>query len=352
MQHFEKKHYGTMPDGTPVHQFILRNNTGIELRAIEFGGIITHLFVPNAHKKPIDVVMGHDSLEDYLASEFFFGAIIGRFANRISQGSFSLDGKEYQLPLNDGSNNLHSGPDGLDRVLWSGKQLDTDLHPTLSLTYISKHGEQGFPGQLSLQVLYRLSQDALEIEYRAKTDQTTLINLTHHDYFNLTGLEKDSLSHELTIQAEHYLPTDDHSIPLPGKESVEGTPFDFRFSKTIGSEMNEPHPQLLKSSGYDHNFILDQPSFKKPVASAHHPFSGITMEVFTTEPGLQFYSGNHLSNSPLGKNGVEMYPRCAFCLETQHFPDSPNRPDFPNVVLKPEDFFTSKTTYRFRTDQL
>lgn len=352
MSSFSKHPYGTLSDGTDIHQFELINDQGMVLKVIEFGGIITHLFAPDRDGNLEDVVLGFDTLGEYLDSGFYFGALIGRYGNRIANARFTLDGKEFNLPANDGPNNLHGGPEGLDRQVWKGEQAPSEDGVALSLTCVSEHGEMGFPGTVGVEVIYNLTNDnALEILYRAESDQKTVLNLTQHSYFNLAGKEIDVLDHYLEINADEFLPVDQHSIPLEdGAESVEESPFDFRMPKRIGAAIEDEHEQLNLARGYDHTFVIkpgEDESELPFVASAYDDESGRVMKVYSSEPGVQFYSGNFIDDGVTGKSGVIYNKRSGFCLETQHYPDSPNRPDFPSVVYDAGEEFRSVTVYAF-----
>lgn len=346
---FEKKGYGTTKNGDEIAQFILKNDNGMELRAIEYGGIITHLFTPDKNGEAADVVLGHDSLTEYEQSTFFLGALIGRYGNRIAKASFELDGEKFTIEQNNETNCLHSGSNGFHNRIWKGEEYINDAGVGLKLSYHATDGEGGFPGALDVMVTYVLtSQNALEIEYKATSSKKTVLNLTQHSYFNLSGMKDDVLSHELTINADQFVPVDALSIPLSSFADVANSPFDFRTPKLIGKEINADHEQIKMGNGYDHTFIV-QPDGNDliSIAEVHHAASGITMEVLTTEPGVQFYSGNFLKNSPEGKGNSANEFRTGFCLETQHYPDSPNRPDFPSTVVEAGEEYFTKTVYKF-----
>ena len=338
-------------DGKPVELFLLTNANGVEISVINYGAKIVSLIVPDKNGNWIDVVLGKSNIDDYLNDqEQYFGAVCGRTANRIANGRFILENVEYHLAVNNGPNSLHGGIKGFNSVVWDAHQLDEQ---TLKLTYLSKDGEEGFPGNLNVTIVYHLADDnTLEVYYEATTDKTTILNLTNHSYFNLSG-EGDPYvgNHTLTINADYYLPTNDVAIPFGKPESVEGTPFDFRSEHTIGERIEEKDTQLIYGNGYDHNFILNRSGEDLVFcAKAASPKTGIVMDIYTTEPGVQLYTGNYLNGSFPGKNGHRYPKRSAFCLETQHFPDSIHHPDFPTIVLKPKDTFRSKTTYTFSTD--
>ena len=340
-------------DGKNTELFLLTNTNGVEISITNYGGKIVSICVPDKNGNWVDVVLGKNNIVDYMnEQEPYFGAICGRTANRIANGRFFLEGNEYQLAVNNGPNNLHGGIKGFNAVVWNAKQPD---EKTLELTYLSKDGEEGFPGNLQITVVYHLTDDnSLEITYEATTDKPTIINLTNHSYFNLSG-EGDPYigDHSLVINADYYLPTNDVAIPLGKPEEVEDSPFDFRSAHTIGERIEEEFTQLIYGNGYDHNFNLNRSEDGLTFcAKATSPKTGITMEIYTTEPGVQLYTGNYLDGSFTGKNG-HIYPkRSAFCLETQHFPDSIHHPDFPTIALYPENKFRSKTTYKFSTDSI
>ena len=351
LERLHKEDFQKTVDGKQVELFLLNNINGVEVSIINYGAKIVSALVPDKKGNWVDVVLGKSTIDDYLNDqEPYFGAVCGRTANRIAGGTFFLDGCEYQLAVNNGPNNLHGGIKGFNSVVWDARQSDEQ---TLELTYLSKDGEEGFPGNLQVTVVYHLTDDnALEISYEATTDKATLVNLTNHSYFNLSG-EGDPYigDHTLRINADYFLPANDVAIPLGLPEEVEDTPFDFRSEHTIGERIEEEFTQLIYGNGYDHNFILN-PSEETVAfcAKAVSPQTGIALEIHTTEPGVQLYTGNYLDGSFTGKNG-HCYPkRSAFCLETQHFPDSIHHSDFPAIVLRPEDTFRSKTVFKFTTD--
>ncbi len=346
---FTKTLYGTLPNGTPIHQFTLTNKNGVELRAIEYGGIITHLFVPDKNGITEDIVLGHDTLEDYLNSSYFLGALIGRYGNRIGGASFELDGITYQLEKNDGENNLHGGNKGYHAAVWKGKEIPSEKGTTLELNYISPDGEEGFPGTLSITVTYTLTEDnALEIEYKATTDKKTIVNLTQHSYFNLAGMKEDILGHRLNINADRFVEIKEGAIPTGRLAPVSDSPFDFNSPKEIEKDIEKDHPQVKLAGGFDVTWVLNDPGdINLRAAILSHQQSGRVMEVFTTEPGIQFYSGNALANTPSGKGGNSNNRRMGLCLETQHFPDSPNQPNFPSVELDAGEVYETTTIYKF-----
>ncbi|MCL1934379.1 MAG: galactose mutarotase [Candidatus Azobacteroides sp.] len=347
----DKKDFRKTIDGKEIELFYLSNSKGMEMSVINYGAKIVSLHVPDRNGNQVDVVLGKRSIDDYLNDqEPYFGAVCGRTANRIANGQFFLENNDYYLAVNNGPNNLHGGIKGFNAVVWNARQPD---EKTLELTYLSKNGEEGYPGNLRVTVIYRLTEDnSLEISYEATTDQTTIVNLTNHSYFNLSG-EGDPYigDHTLVINSDYFLPTNDVAIPLGKPEEVEDTPFDFRSEHTIGERIEEEFTQLIYGNGYDHNFNLNRSGEGLIFcARAASPKTGIVIEVFTTEPGVQLYTGNYLDGSFTGKNGHRYPKRSAFCLETQHFPDSIHHPDFPTIILEPEDTFRSKTIYTFSTD--
>ncbi|MBB6235854.1 aldose 1-epimerase [Pedobacter sp. AK013] len=340
--------YSSTIDGKTVKLYTLKNKQGASVSISNYGGRVVSLLVPDKDNKLTDVVLGYDSVGAYRKKgEPFFGALIGRYGNRIGKGKFTLDGKEYQLQLNDGVNTLHGGTDGFFGKVWDAKQLDSTK---LELSYVSNDGEAGYPGKLDVKVTYTLTDDnALQIDYVATTDKSTIVNLTNHAYFNLNG-EGDStiLDHELTIDANAYTPVDSTLIPTGKLQPVAGTAFDFNKAKLIGKQIEDKDEQLKFGKGYDHNFVLTHHDGKTPVAVVKSTKTGIVLSVITTEPGLQFYSGNFLTGADKDGKGGKSYPhRSAFCLETQHFPDAPNHPNFASTVLKPGETYKTSTTYKF-----
>jgi aldose 1-epimerase len=343
----KREPFGTTPDGKAVERFTLTNANGIELKAISYGGIITSLRVPDRTGKMDDIVLGFDKLDGYLKEPPFFGAIIGRYGNRIAKGQFALDGKTYKLATNNGVNHLHGGVKGFDKVLWTVEPVGKNA---LAFSRVSADGEEGYPGNLRLRVTYTLTdRNELIVDYRASTDKATPVNLTQHSYFNLAGQASgDILGHQLTLHADRYTPVDDTLIPTGELAPVEGTPFDFRQSTAIGARINNDHPQLKAGKGYDHNWVLTRKgSGLQPAARVVEPTTGRTMEISTTEPGIQFYSGNFLDGTLTGKGGAVYKHRTGFCLETQHFPDSPNQPKFPTTTLRPGGEYRSQTVFTF-----
>jgi len=346
----KKETFGNTLDGREVFVYTLKNRTGIEARITNYGGIILSLLVPDRSGKLDDVVLGYESLGDYLKETPYFGALIGRCGNRIGKGRFTLNGVEYSLVANDGPNHLHGGLKGFDKVVWEVNEQESVPGSSLVLTYRSKDGEEGYPGNLDVKVVYALSDsNALMIKYEAKTDKPTVVNLTHHSYFNLEGAGKgDILKHELFIDADRFTPVGPGLIPTGELRPVRGTPMDFTTPTAIGARIGEKDEQLKTGGGYDHNWVLNRHD-AGPVLAArvYEKTSGRVMEVLTTEPGLQFYSGNFLKGTNIGKGGRAYEYRFGFCLETQHFPDSPNRPEFPSTVLLPGQLYSTATIYRF-----
>ncbi len=328
--------------------YSLTNSQGMKADITNYGGKVMTLWVPDRAGNLGDVVLGYDSVSQYPSGNLYFGALIGRYGNRIAKGKFSIDGQSYQLATNNGENALHGGPGGFHNVYWQVQAGGNEK--SLTLTYLSKDGEEGYPGNLQAKVVYSLTDsNELVIEYEATTDKPTVVNLTHHSFFNLAGAGVgDILSHELTIYADKFSPVDAGLIPTGEMRAVTGTPFDFLEPHTIGERINNEEEQLKLGGGYDHNFILNKSGNEFSLAaSVYEPTSGRVMEVWTTEPGLQFYSGNFLNGKDVGKGGVPYAWRTAFCLEAQHFPDSPNQPTFPNVVLRPGEVYKQKTVYKF-----
>ena len=344
-----KQSFGTV-DGQSVDLYTLTNAHGLEAKITNYGGIVVSLRVPDRTGAFDDVVLGYDNLEAYLKSMSYFGAIIGRYGNRIGKGRFTLNGVEYKLPINNGENSLHGGVKGFDKVIWNARSRNTMNGPALELTYLSRDGEEGYPGNLSAKVIYTLTNyDELKIDYFATTDKDTVVNLTHHSYFNLAGQGNgDILNHRLTISANHFTLVDAGLIPTGEFRNVKGTPFDFMGQSTIGSRINQDDEQLKLGNGYDHTWVLNGKTGQlQQVATVVEDTTGRMMEVWTTEPGMQFYTGNFLDGKLPGKGGKVYQRRFGFCLETQHYPDSPNKPNFPSTVLRRGRRYRSTTVYRF-----
>lgn len=342
--------FGTLPDGRQVSQYTLRNTNGMLVRILDFGGIITEIQVPDRDGRLADVALGFDTLEPYLGASPYFGALIGRYGNRIAKGRFTLDGKDYTLATNDGDNHLHGGKQGFDKVLWSATVLDAGLR----LRYHSPDGEEGYPGNLDVTVVYSLTEaNEIVVRFHAVTDRPTPVNLTQHSYFNLRGAgQGDILGHEMAIDADRYVPIDAGSIPLGPLAPVAGTPFDFRRAHPIGAAIDAPDPQLRNGKGYDHCFVLDRPPGDRSLARAvrvREPESGRVLELITQEPGVQFYSGNFLDGSLHGK-GHRYAWRSGFAIEPEHFPDSPNHPDYPGTILRPGEVYDTESRFRFSVD--
>jgi aldose 1-epimerase len=340
--------FGTY-QGKQVLQYVLTNQNGLEVKVINYGGIITSIITPNKEGVLEDIVLGYDTLSGYLKDSPYFGALIGRYGNRIANGRFELDGKVYELAQNNNGQHLHGGLVGFDKVFWNINEMSLEDGSALELTYSSKDGEEGYPGQLDVKVIYTLTDDnELMVEYEARTTKKTVVNLTQHSYFNLTGdVKRDILGHKLKLEATGFLPVDKSLIPTGEIRPVEGTPFDFLNEEVIGARIDNNDQQLEYGMGYDHCWVLSAADSLKLAATLYEPTSGRLMEVFTTEPGIQFYSGNFLDGSLIGKDGVKYAHRTGLCLETQHFPDSPNQPQFPSVVLNPDEVYSSKSVYKF-----
>ncbi len=339
----EKQDFGKTPDGESVDLYTLTNTNGLKTQIMTYGGIVTTLHVPDRDGNLADIVSGYDTLDEYIKENPYFGALIGRYGNRIGKGKFTLNGVEYTLATNNGPNHLHGGIKGFDKVVWDAEQMETDEGPALKLTYLSKDGEEGYPGNLNCTVIYTLTNnDELKISYEAETDKDTVINLTHHSYFNLGGHDSgDILGHELMLNADNYTPVDDDLIPTGQIKPVKGTPMDFTKPMAVGARIDQV------KGGYDHNFVLNSSDSSLALAaSVYEPKTGRVMEISTTEPAIQFYSGNFLDGSLKGKGAV-YNKHSAFCLETQHFPDSPNQSDFPSVILKPGEKYTHLTVHKF-----
>ena len=349
----KKSLFGKTADGTDVYLYTLTNKRGAEVSITTYGARVVTLKVPDRNGKIGDVVLGYDNLDGYMKDTAYFGSVPGRYANRIAHGKFTLDGKTYTLPLNDGPNSLHGGTKGFDKRVWSARDVSTPAADALELTYLSKDGEEGYPGNLTAHVTYTLTQNnELRIEYSATTDKDTVVNLTNHSYFNLAGEGNgDILDEIMMINADKFTPIDSTFIPTGEIQNVAGTPFDFRKPTPIGARINDDNEQLKFGRGYDHNFVLNRDDKKGLVLAArvYDKKTGRELEVWTTQPGVQFYSGNFLDGSIHGKGGVAYGHRFGFCLETQHYPDSPNRPNFPSTELNPGQRYHEVTVFKFLT---
>lgn len=346
----EKKTFGTLSSGEEVRLFTLRNSQGMQVGILDYGGIITSLMAPDKTGRYQDVVLGFENLADYETRNPYFGALVGRYANRIAGGRFSLAGKEYQLVQNNGNNHIHGGTKGFDKIIWNAKPIEFADRVSLELSYTSKDMEEGYPGNLACIVTYTLTEsNELQVTYRATTDKKTVVNLTQHSYFNLSGdFSKTILDHKLFISSDEFVPVNKELIPYGEYAAVAGTPFDFNNPKTIGSNIEDSHEQIAIGKGYDHSWVLkDYDSKIRKVASVLHPETGRFLEVFTTEPGMQLYTGNFLDGTLPAKDGGTYARRSGFCLETQHHPDSPNQPSFPSVVLEPGQTYRSETVFKF-----
>lgn len=344
-----KASFGKTAEGAPVDLYTLKNASGMEVAVATFGGRIVSLKAPGRNGQFTDVVLGFDNMEGYLGEHPYFGALVGRYGNRIAKGQFKLDGKTYKLAINNGVNALHGGLKGFDKVVWTAREVPGG-DPSVELTYVSKDGEEGYPGSLTEKVTYSLTAaNELKIEYSATTDKDTVVNVTNHSYFNLAGQgHGDILSHVLQLNAAKFTPVDAGLIPTGELKNVEGTPFDFRQPTVIGSRINAEDEQIKRGGGYDHNFVVDgSAGTLRLAARVSEPTSGRVLEVSTTEPGVQFYTGNFLDGTVKGKGGVAYAKRTGFCLETQHFPDSPNHPDFPTTALKAGAEYNSTTVFKF-----
>ena len=347
----EKSTFGTLPNGQQVDSYTLKNKKGMEVAIMTYGGIITSLKVPNKDGKSEEVVLGFNSLEQYTKPNPYFGALIGRYGNRIAKGKFSLDGKEYSLAINNEPNALHGGPEGFHRVVWTAVvSKGGATAASLKLKYLSKDMEEGYPGNLTVFVTYTLHDDnSLEVSYEATTDKKTIVNLTQHSYFNLSAdFAKPILDHEITIDADKLVPVNATLIPTGELTDVANTPFDFRKPKLVGKDIEAKDEQIKRGLGYDHCWVLNnQNKGERFAASAYEPKSGRFLEVFTDQPGIQFYTGNFLDGTlPMRDKGVYAH-RTGFCLETQHYPDSPNQKTFPSTVINPGENYKTKTTFKF-----
>jgi aldose 1-epimerase len=350
-----KKSFGKTPEGQPVDLYVLTNKGGAEASITNYGGAVVSLKVPDRNGKLADVVLGYDNADGYVADKSFFGALVGRYGNRIGHAQFAIDGKTYTLAKNNGENTLHGGIKGFNKALWTAKTLSVKGGQSLELSYLSNDGEEGFPGNLKVTVTYTWTDaNALIIDYSATTDKKTVVNLTNHSYFNLAGQGSgDILGHQLMILADMFTPVDAGLIPTGELRDVAGTPFDFRKPTAIGARIDQDEEQMKLGGGYDHNFVLRPPMDRAEFLAARvvEPTSGRVLEVWTTEPGVQFYTSNFLDGKTIGKGGVGYPKHAAFCLETQHFPDSPNQPKFPPVVLSPGARYHTITTYKFSAEK-
>jgi aldose 1-epimerase len=345
-----KSFYGKTEDNKSINLYNFKNSNGMEVDIINYGGIITSLKIPDKKGEIKDVVLGYNKLEDYINENPYFGSIVGRYGNRIAKGKFNLNGNKYTLETNNGENHLHGGSIGFDKVIWEAETKIDPNSSSLILKYLSKDMEEGYPGNLETTVIYKITNDnSIEIIYQAETDKTTIVNLTQHSYFNLSGdFTKSILDHEVKINADHFLPVNKSLIPTGDKSNVLMTPFDFRDFKKIREDINANDLQLNYGNGYDHCWVLNNETRNyRLIASAFHNESGRLMEVFSDQPGLQFYTGNFLDGSlPQKKEGFYNF-RSGFCMETQHFPNSPNQADFPSATLEPGEKYYSKTSYKF-----
>jgi len=349
----KKETFGSV-QGNSVEVYTLTNAHGLEVRATNYGGIIVSLRVPDKHGRLDDVVLGFDKLQGYLDNKPYFGAIIGRYANRIAAARFTLDGVRYSLAANNGPNSLHGGNQGFDKAIWKAEPFENSKGVGLTFNYTSKDGEEGYPGNLHVKVTYTLdNQDELTFDYEATTDKATPVNLTQHTYFNLAGEGRgDILGHELRLNADRFTPVDKTLIPTGELRAVKNTPLDFTKPATMGARINESDEQLTLAHGYDHNFVIRRSGTGLELAAhVHEPGTGRVLEVYTTEPGVQFYTGNFLDGTITGKQGHVYKQHFGFALETQHFPDSPNHPEFPSTILKPGQVYRSQTIYKFSVEK-
>jgi aldose 1-epimerase len=346
--------FGTLADGTAVDVYTLTNANGLEAKVLTYGAIVQSLKVPDKTGALGDIVLGYNTLAEYVKETPYFGAIVGRYGNRIGGAAFTLDGKTYKLSSNDGPNTLHGGIKGFDKLVWTGKPVEAADAAGVELTLVSKDGDEGFPGTLTLTVTYRLTnENALVVDYKASTDKATPVNVTQHSYFNLAGEGVGTIdNHVMQIHADRYTPVAKGLIPTGELASVEGTPFDFRTPTPIGARIDSTHPQMVLGGGYDHNWVINWPPGMAadqlaPFVKVTEPTTGRTLEVESTEPGLQFYTGNFLDGHLVGKSNRPYVKRGAFCVETQHFPDSPNKPSFPSTIVRPGKDYLSRTVFRF-----
>jgi aldose 1-epimerase len=344
-----KKTYGKL-NGDDVYSYSLINKNGTQIKIINYGAIVTNIFFRNRNGKIEDIVLGYDNLSGYIKDDKYMGAIVGRYGNRIAKGIFKIGDKEYRLNINNGNNHLHGGLKGFNKVLWNSEVNGDD---SVILSYVSSDGEEGYPGEVKISVIFTLSaNDELKIRYEGTTNKTTILNPTHHSYFNLSGdFKKTVLGHELRIEAGEFIPVNKEQIPTGLIADVKGTPMDFSSSRPVGGEIDRDYEQLLFAGGYDHTWVLKNfNGHIRQAAVLSEPASGRTLEVYTDQPGIQFYTGNFLDGCAEGKDGITYQPRTGLCLETQKFPDSPNQPAFPSPVLKPGEVYQHNTIYKFSTD--
>lgn len=349
----EKKLFGKLADGREVNEYLLKNVNGMEVKIIEYGAIVVSVTAPDKNGKFADVTLGYDNLEGYVDDTFYLGSIVGRYGNRIGKGKFKLDGREYQLSINNGENHLHGGTEGFNKKVWTAVNTEAakiEGSESIALKYISKDGEEGYPGTVELTVMYTLTNDnELSINYFATTDKKTILNPTHHSYFNLSGdASKTILDHEVMIDADSFTPTDKGSITTGAFTEVAGTPMDFRTLKKVGKEIEAEYEQLKFANGYDHNWVLNKHGkAASKFASVYEAASGRFMEAWTDQPGAQFYCGNFLDGTAKGKNGIAYAKRTGLCLEAQVYPDSPNKPEWPSPILEPGEEYRQTTIYKF-----
>lgn len=353
VKNIQRESFGKLKDGTEVSLFTLKNSNGVEAKIITYGASLISLKTPDKNNKYDDIVLGYDNIEGYVNDKANFGVIVGRYANRIAKGKFSLDGKEYQLTINDNGNHIHGGINGFNKKNWElVNEESNDSLQSVTLKCYSKDGEEGYPGDLVVKVKYSLTnKNEIKIDYEATTNKTTVINLTHHSYFNLTGNPNNTiLDHEVMINADKYTPVDKELIPTGKIENVANTPMDFRIAKKVGKDINADFEQLKLGRGFDHNWVINRNDNSViKIAEVYEPNSGRLIEVYSDQPGVQFYCGNFLDGTITGKNGIKYNFRTGLCLEAQHFPDSPNKPNFPSVVLKKDDVYKQTTIYKFST---